>query len=110
MLRNEEMRPSSAQYSSQERRILQIAHRGICEKKQDFKSPSSATDAKECSGVSGELPDAAWLSESLRDSFGSAQDRLFDCALPPSSVELAQDDRRIEISEMLNCFYSTFRR
>ena len=32
----------------------------------------------------------------LGGSFGSAQDRLFDCALPPASVGLAQDDRRIE--------------
>ena len=32
------------------RRILRIAHRGICDKKQDSKSPSIATDAKELTG------------------------------------------------------------
>src|SRR5690348_6546274 len=33
----------------------------------------------------------------------------FDCTLPPPPVALAQDDRRTEVSEMLNCFCSTFR-
>ena len=37
----------------------------------------------------------------------TAQDRLFDCALPPTSVGLAQDDRNIRNVEL---FCSTFRR
>src|SRR5947209_10687020 len=47
MMMKEEIRPILPYTTLYQTRILRIAHRGICEKKQDFKSPRSTEDAKE---------------------------------------------------------------